>query len=130
MLKSTFFVLFFFVLFIGNAQTRDAAFDMNLSLGRGINIGNSFEAPSEDAWGNPWKPEYFEIISDLGFDHVRLPIRWEPEERSMADSPYTISDVFLQRIKEVVDKALEQNLKIIINMHHHDEFFADPDGQR
>lgn len=111
----------------GQQQT---AFEINQNLGRGINMGNTFEAPSEEAWGNPWQPEYFELIANLGFDHVRLPIRWEPEERSMAEPPYTISETFLERIKTVVDKALEQDLIIIINMHHHEELYANPEGQK
>ncbi|MEQ8413107.1 MAG: hypothetical protein RIB71_01525 [Imperialibacter sp.] len=56
------------------AQTA-SSFDVNDRLGRGINMGNSFEAPTEDAWSNPWQPEYFKIIADLGFQHVRLPVR-------------------------------------------------------
>lgn len=112
------------------SQNRQPAFEMNERLGRGINMGNTFEAPSESEWGNPWKPEYFEIIADLGFNHVRLPVRWEPAARSMASPPYTINLDFLARIKEVVDKALEQDLHIIVNMHHHDALFEDPAGQK
>jgi len=114
----------------GNAQNRVPAFEMNARLGRGINMGNSFEAPSETEWGNPWKPEYFKIISELGFDHVRLPVRWEPETRSIASAPFTINQTFLLRIQEVVDEALKNNLYIIINMHHHDLLLANPDSQK
>lgn len=112
------------------SQNRQPAFEMNERLGRGVNMGNTFEAPSESEWGNPWKPEYFEIIADLGFNHVRLPVRWEPAARSMASPPYTINPDFFARIKEVVDKALEQGLHIIVNMHHHDALFEDPAGQK
>jgi aryl-phospho-beta-D-glucosidase BglC (GH1 family) len=103
---------------------------MNERLGRGINIGNTFEAPTETEWGNPWYPEYFEMIADLGFQHVRLPVRWETPERSMATAPYTITPAFLERIQEVVDAALDNNLHIIVNMHHHDALFDDPAGQK
>lgn len=122
----------FFCLFSFNtwAQNRIPAFEMNERLGRGINMGNAFEAPSETEWGNPWKPDYFKIISDLGFDHVRLPVRWEPESRSMANPPYTIHQTFLDRIRQVVDSALNNDLHIIVNMHHHEVLFEDPNGQR
>jgi len=112
--------------------TRDLspAFQMNERLGRGINMGNAFEAPTETAWSNPWQPDYFRRMAELGFSHVRVPIRWEPAARSMANPPYTIHESFMNRIKEVVDNALENKLHVIINMHHHDELIANPDAQK
>lgn len=112
------------------AQQRSKAFEMNDRLGRGINMGNAFEAPDENAWGNPWKPEYFQIMADMGFQHVRLPIRWETPARSQAAHPYTINQSFLSRIKQVVDLAIEKKLIIIINMHHHELLFEDPVRER
>ena len=106
------------------------AFEINKRLGRGVNIGNTFEAPSETAWGNSWNPSYLKIIADLGFSHVRLPIRWELPERTMETAPYTISADFLERIKSVVDEAISNNLHIIINMHHHEALYKDPAGQK
>ena len=113
-----------------SAQENRSAFEMNKRLGKGINMGNTFEAPSENAWGNPWNPDYFKMIADLGFSHVRLPIRWETPERTMTEPPYTISADFLKRIKEVVDEALKNKLHIIINMHHHESLVNDPTGQK
>ena len=112
---------------LANAQT---AHQVNEKLGRGINYGNMLEAPSETAWGNPWQPEYPEIISDLGFSHVRIPIRWEPAERSSATSPYTIQPSFMARVQEIVDASLDNELLSVINMHHHDALFDDPDGEK
>ena len=112
------------------SQETSPAFEMNTRLGRGINMGNAFEAPTETAWSNPWQPDYFRRMAELGFDHVRIPIRWEPAARSMATPPYTIQESFMNRIKEVVDNALENKLHAIINMHHHDQLIADPDGQK
>ena len=109
---------------------REKAFEINRKLGRGINYGNMFEAPSETAWGNPWKPEYAGMIAGLGFSHLRIPIRWEPEDRSSAISPYTIYPTFLNRIKQVVDSALNNGLYAIINMHHHEALYEDPEGQK
>ncbi|NJN26779.1 MAG: cellulase family glycosylhydrolase [Cyclobacteriaceae bacterium] len=103
---------------------------MNERLGRGVNMGNSFEAPSETEWGNQWKAEYFKIMAELGFSHVRLPVRWEPESRSMATPPYTINPAFLDRISEVVDAALANKLHIIVNMHHHEALYDNPAGQK
>lgn len=112
------------------AQKREHAFEINEKLGRGINYGNMFEAPTETGWGNPWQAEYAGMIADLGFHHVRIPIRWEPEARSSSTPPYTIEATFLNRIKQVVDSCLNNGLMAIINMHHHGALLADPDAQK
>jgi endoglucanase len=112
------------------AQNRQPAFAMNERLGRGINMGNSFEAPTETAWGNPWSPSYFRIMSELGFNHVRVPVRWETPERSLNSPPYTIKSDFLNRIQEVVNTAIKNKLHVVINMHHHDGLFENPSGQK
>ena len=112
------------------AQGSGRAFEVNKRLGRGVNIGNTFEAPTETAWGNSWDASYLKIIADLGFSHVRLPVRWETSERTMATAPYTISADFLERIKSVVDEAISNNLYIIVNMHHHEALYKDPAGQK
>jgi len=123
--------IFIMVLTIsGYAQGETKAWEMKERLGRGINMGNMFEAPTETEWGNPWKPEYFRIIAELGFTHVRLPVRWETAVRSSATPPYTIYPVFMNRIKQVVDSALANNLHIVFNMHHHDALFTNPTGQK
>lgn len=104
------------------------SFEINRRLGRGINIGNTFEAPSETEWGNPWYPEYADMIAEKGFDHIRLPVRWEP--RSAEKAPYAIDPEFLKRIKSVVDKAIENEMYIIVNMHHHEALIKNPLGQK
>jgi aryl-phospho-beta-D-glucosidase BglC (GH1 family) len=101
--------------------------DLNKKLGRGINMGNMFEAPTETEWGNPFKDDYFERISQLGFNHVRIPIRWDIAARSSQTEPYTINPAFLARIKYVIDKAYSSKLYVVINMHHHEEVFANPE---
>jgi aryl-phospho-beta-D-glucosidase BglC (GH1 family) len=95
-------------------------------LGRGINLGNMFEAPSEAAWGNPFKEAYISQIADLGFQHIRVPIRWDVAERTQLTPPYTVNPDFLARIKSVVDLAISKHLYVIINLHHHDELFTNP----
>lgn len=101
--------------------------EINNKLGKGMNMGNMFEAPTETAWGNPFQNDYFERISKLGFNSVRVPIRWDVSERAMQTSPYTLNPVFLARIKTIVDNAIANKLYVIINMHHHEEIFTDPE---
>lgn len=112
------------------AQERKHAFELNQRLGRGVNMGNSFEANTEAGWGNPWKPEYFKLMAEQGFDHVRLPVNWSTDNRTQATAPFTIEPAFLQRIETVVDEALKNGLHIIINMHHHQELFDNPTANK
>ncbi|MBN2774423.1 MAG: cellulase family glycosylhydrolase, partial [Prolixibacteraceae bacterium] len=114
---------------VAGAQ-REKAFEINQKLGRGVNFGNMFEAPSEGEWGAVWKTEYSKMISELGFSHVRIPIRWEPESRSSIVPPYTINPNFLNRMKQVVDSALNNGLYAIINMHHHEALYENPTGNK
>ncbi len=93
-------------------------------MSRGINIGNALEAPSEGAWGVYIRDEYFSIIREAGFDTVRIPIRWPAYAKRTP--PYTIAEVFFKRIDHVVNKALEQGLITIINMHNYDEIMQTP----
>lgn len=129
-MKTMFISLLIAIALSLNAQNREKAFEINEKLGRGINYGNMFEAPSETAWGNQWKPEYAGIIAELGFNHVRIPIRWEPSDRSQSSPPYTVNSTFLNRIKQVVDSALNNGLYAIINMHHHEALYENPDAQK
>jgi len=119
-----------FVLFFQLAAAQTPVHDLNKKLGNGINMGNMFEAPSETEWGNPFKDDYFKRISSLGFSHVRIPIRWDVTARCQQTEPFTINATFLERIKTVVDLAKKENLLVIINMHHHEAIFANPDAQK
>ncbi|MEA4916463.1 cellulase family glycosylhydrolase [Proteiniphilum sp.] len=104
------------------------AAEINKRLGKGMNIGNTFEAMS--SWQSPFDPEDFKRIASLGFNHVRIPIRWEREDRSNPSTPYSIHPEFMETIRSVVDEALKNKLHIVINMHHHDALYADPAGQK
>jgi endoglucanase len=101
--------------------------ELNKKLGKGMNMGNMFEAPNETAWGNPFKDDYFKRIAELGFNSVRVPIRWDVPDRASQTSPYTVNPTFLARIKTIVDNAIANKLYVIINMHHHEEIFTNPE---
>jgi endoglucanase len=101
-----------------------SAEQMNGKLGRGINLGNALEAPSEGEWGMTIEKEYFSLIKSAGFNSVRIPIRWSSHTNN--DSPYTIEEDFLQRVHQVVDWALEQQLAVVINIHHFNELMDEP----
>ena len=87
-------------------------------IGRGINIGNSLEAPDgETTWGNPLIVEAnFDDYKAAGFTAIRIPITWD--KRTATTSPYAINSTFLDRVEQVVDWALARNFIVIINAHH------------
>ena len=109
-------------------QSPSQAEMLNQSLGRGINMGNALDAPSEGEWDVIIKDEYFKTIKDAGFNSVRIPIRWSAHADTLA--PYTIDPVFLDRVHHVVGKALEQNLAVVINTHHYNPLFDEPDKHK
>lgn len=109
------------------AFSQNTAHDINDKLGRGINFGNMFESDRNgDGLGVAIYPYYFEEIADKGFHHIRVPIKWS--EYALTNAPYTIEPEFIDTIKTVVELALENKLMVMINMHHYDEIFDNPDA--
>ncbi|MCF8224925.1 MAG: cellulase family glycosylhydrolase [Bacteroidales bacterium] len=113
-----------FVAFPVSGQTR--AHEINDKLGRGVNLGNSFEAPRNNSWGVSVDAADLENIASQGFSNVRIPIRWNDYASEAA--PYTIESFFVDTVQKVVDAALENGLYAIINIHHYDAFNDNPDS--
>ncbi len=100
----------------------------NSLLGKGINLGNALDAPYEGAWGVVLKEEYFEHIAELGFSSVRIPVRWSAHHSGT--EPYIIDESFFQRVEWAVDQALQNDLRVVLNMHHYEELMENPEEQR
>ncbi len=97
-------------------------------LGVGINLGNSLDAiglynykPDADeleyeiSWNNPKiTREQFRTIREAGFQTVRIPVSWSEH----MDEEGNISQVWMNRVQEVVDMALDEELYVILNSHH------------
>ena len=97
---------------------------MNARIGKGINMGNTFDADCEACWGaGPVELEQVQAIAAAGFNSIRLPVRWDNE--ALLGEPYTISASYLARVKEVVGWINAAGLVAIINMHHHQSFLTD-----
>jgi endoglucanase len=92
---------------------------------RCINMGNALEAPVEGEWGYKVEARHFPTIAQAGFDTVRIPIKWSAH--AATTPPYTINPAFLARIDAVVNQGLASGLNVMINVHHYDELYADPD---
>jgi endoglucanase len=101
---------------------------LTIDLGRGINLGNKLEAPAEGDWGAPVEAWMLTTIKQGGFATVRVPTRWSAH--AAASPPYTIDPAFMDRVTWVVDQALAAGLMVVLNLHHYEEIFSDPEGQR
>jgi endoglucanase len=96
----------------------------NRVLGRGINLGNTFEEPGERSWGVTLQASDFEVIKEAGFDSVRIPIRWSVH--AATEAPYKINPAFFKRVDWAIDQALSRKLAAVINVHHYGEMDRDP----
>ena len=110
----------------GSAEA--SAFAINKLIGRGINFGNTLEAPKEGDWGVTLQEEYFQLVKDAGFNSIRLPVRWSIHAAN--EPPYTIDPNFLSRVDWAVKNALSRNLVFIINMHNYYELNSDPNNHK
>ena len=101
---------------------------MNQLLGRGVNMGNALDAPSEGEWGFTLEEKYFQAAKDAGFNSVRIPVRWSAH--ALTEPPYTIDPNFMKRVDWAVNCALSRNMPVMLNVHHYLELFSDPPGHK
>ncbi len=118
----------FLVILAATAQpvlAADDIFQVNKRLGRGINLGNALDAPSEGSWGLTLQADYFEQIKQAGFQSVRIPIRWATHTGPAPE--FTVDPTFFARVDWAIDQALSRGLIAVINAHHDDDLYKDPD---
>ena len=100
----------------------------------GWNIGNTLDGGSasdkgktpteiETAWGNPViTKELIDMVKNEGFNVLRVPVTWD---WSTGEGPdYTISEAWMDRVEEVVNYGLDNDMYVILNIHH--ETWHDP----
>ncbi|MDE5770727.1 MAG: cellulase family glycosylhydrolase [Ruminococcus sp.] len=96
----------------------------------GWNLGNSLDSyntdktglSTETSWGNLKTTE--EMIKDVklsGFNAVRIPVTWGEHMDGNV-----IQTEWLDRIQEVVDYAYNNDMFVILNMHHDDYIWFNP----
>lgn len=103
----------------------------------GYNVGNSLDScPStgrndgtydttyfETCWGNPVITEdYIDAISAAGFNAIRLPVTWYYNTYT-ENGTLKIREDWMDRVTEVVDYALANDMYVILDSHH-DEFIV------
>jgi len=82
----------------------------------GLNIGNTLEATGgETGWGNPLiTNDLVKAIKQNGFNAIRLPVAWN----QYADqATATISATWLNRVKQVVQYCVDNDMYVIVNIH-------------
>lgn len=94
---------------------------------RGVNLGNYLESPPTRSWGITIATTEFSLIRSEGFDHLRVPVRWNAYTGSAPD--FTLSPGIFARVDFVVSNALAARLAVLINIHDFDAFTSDPAGE-
>ncbi|MBP5581450.1 MAG: cellulase family glycosylhydrolase [Ruminococcus sp.] len=96
----------------------------------GWNLGNTLESyntgksglDTETGWENPkTTKDMIKSVKQAGFNAIRIPVTWSEHM-----SGNTIQKEWLDRVQEVVDYAYNEGLFVIINMHHDDYIWFDP----
>ncbi|MCR4579103.1 MAG: glycoside hydrolase family 5 protein [Treponema sp.] len=99
-------------------------------MGNGINLGNTMEATNnwigydssdasvyETAWGQPTTTQaMFAAMKEAGFDSVRIPVAWT-NTMDWSNGDFEINENYMERVAQVVDWALEEDLFVMINDH-------------
>lgn len=105
----------------------------------GWNLGNTFDATDdsgnladdmtlETAWigGIKTSKALIDNVKNAGFNTVRLPVSWH----NHVDENYTIKPEYLDRIQEVVDYVIDNDMYCILNIHHDTELnYCYPDTE-
>ncbi|MDB4224405.1 glycoside hydrolase family 5 protein [Granulosicoccus sp.] len=103
-------------------------FALNTLLGRGINL-SGLEQASEGDWNFKLNIDALSIIADGNFNSVRLPIKWDSRAAAIGsdmNGTYPIEQAFFNRVDSVVQEALSEGLRVIINMHLYEDLINDP----
>jgi endoglucanase len=103
----------------------DDAARSNAWLGRGVNLGNAFDAPSNAVWAVRLRGDYFLAIKRAGFNSVRIPVAWTLH--AGVEPPYAIDPLFLQKVDWAIGQALSQDLAVVLDVHHDVDMDRRPD---
>ena len=95
------------------------------AMGAGWNLGNAFDASDctwltdelgyESAWcGAKTTKKLIRSVRAAGFSTIRVPVSWH----NHVDSDLKISEAWMTRVKEVIDWCMDEDLYVILNVHH------------
>ncbi|MBQ8326886.1 MAG: glycoside hydrolase family 5 protein [Lachnospiraceae bacterium] len=106
------------------------ALEVTKLMGNGINLGNTMEAYGrseygvgadvssyETFWGQPiTTQEMITSMKEAGFTALRIPIAWT-NAMNFESGDYTIGEDYLNRVEEIINYALNEDMYVIINDH-------------
>lgn len=115
------------------------ALEFAMNLKNGWNLGNTFDAVYENggaegaalsletAWcGVYTSKELIDKVKSLGFNTIRIPVSWHDH---LTGRGYEIEEKWLDRVQEVVDYAYDNDMYVILNIHHDvSTFYYYPDS--
>ena len=78
---------------------------------RGVNLGNYLEVPESQNWGQSYTSADFDNIKNEGFDHVRVPVRWNDYAGPGPD--FKLTDLIYRKVDFLVTNALARGLEVI-----------------
>lgn len=99
------------------------ATQLTAMMGKAWNLGNALDSTKngtvgETLWNNPTVNQgLFDAVKTAGFDTVRIPVSFMDKIGSV-ENGYAIDTAWMNRIKTVVDYALNSGLYVIVDMHH------------
>lgn len=100
-------------------------------MGNGINLGNTMEACNRPAlgitadvsvyetyWGMPvTTQEMVDHMKAASFDTLRIPVAWAENTMDYENGDYTIRTDYLDRVEEIVNYALNDDMYVVVNDH-------------
>ena len=101
----------------------EGAMQFVANMGVGWNLGNTLDTRDADetTWGNPLTTKsLIDVVRNKGFKTLRVPVTWQYHMGAAPD--YTIEKDWLDRVEEVVNYGLDNDMYVIINIHHDDEW--------
>lgn len=111
---------------VGEMSSAEIVEDMKI----GWNLGNTLECydiksggNAETAWGNPvTTKDMIDTVKAAGFNAVRIPVSWNDH----MNAEFLIDSPWIKRVQEIVDYAFDNDMYVIINVHHDDYTWLNP----
>jgi len=111
--------------YVSLAQTVSAR-DQCIKLGRGVNILGYDKVFWQDHSKGRFKERYFKMIKEAGFSTVRVNLN----PFTQMDSQNKINPQWLNTLDWVVNKSLEANLMVILDLHEFTTMADNPEAKK